>query len=120
MEEPETISDLLAMVERDYEIGQPGISAISVTGEPFVTLSGAGLTSEALGGKPSPSETDAIRSFWYGFREYARNRAATSRGSLTLYWREKPSMLKQLQGPETRHQIWARLLISDKPPLAKE
>jgi hypothetical protein len=72
-------------IERGYEIGPPGNSMLSATGEPFVELYG-------LGGAEKAVES---------FRSYANGKAGR------LYWRTTPEI-------EDTGKFYMRVLISDR------
>ncbi len=80
-----TEEELRKQLESGYEVGAPTGYALSVTGEPYVELSGIG---GAEGAK-------------WAFEAYAHGKSGK------LYWRKEPEI-------KTVEAFYMRLLISDK------
>jgi hypothetical protein len=126
-----TLDEAVAVVERQFtchewqEIPPGDARAFAPTGERYLTVRAWGVVAE---GEPSPA--------FYTFPKYAVESwlkavlalrfDADCRPQQTLYWYKKPTVEKvgELESgvgrPIELYDIWSRLLISDKPPIASD
>ena len=98
---------LISYIESRFPVGETNpifITGLSVTGEPYIVLSG--FVSSPLG------DSDAIAAAKIAFDEYAKDKSGT------LYWRIKPEteVRSKVHGfPADGWAFYMRLLISSKP-----
>lgn len=110
-----TVESLTQKIESMFPVGASTDHALSVTGEPYVTIGYQkdgtskirGAVDEGADREFGFDEETASMSAYASFLEYAADRAGT------LYWRVKPRL--EWNENNTRCQVYLRCLISSKP-----
>ena len=100
------------------KVGKTTVTVISVTGEPYITLTNGGIKPEGAPFTVYASFKElAVEQYLASCETYRFNQQKKADGLCVLYWRRHPELLHQ----ESRtYVVTSRMLISDKMPLVDE
>ena len=114
---PETIEDLIRMMEERIPVGEPTSVKWAVTGEEY---------KEFIVGCAEPTETKIKALISFQWRTFLKQVRENPYGK--LYWRTKPEYIKWAEdfdtsdsdlNPFCKGRIYARYLVSNKPEKTK-